>query len=142
MPIVEVVSAVILNADYDHVLLTQRRQDKDYPFTWECPGEKVDGMEGHAAALRRELREELGLELAPEHPTGVPWRLVWSGEYEGKFALNFYAWPLLVRYLPQPREDQGVGWFTADEMFRASLTPGNRLACESLVYYMREVSRR
>lgn len=57
---IEVVSAVIIRAG--RILLTQRPDGKDFPFTWECPGGKVEGNESHNLALARELMEELGIE--------------------------------------------------------------------------------
>ena len=45
------------------VLLTKRKADVPYPLLWEFPGGKVEPGEGLAAALRRELREELGAEV-------------------------------------------------------------------------------
>src|SRR5690348_1670729 len=45
-------------------LITQRRADQPLPLQWEFPGGKVEAGEAPVAALVRELREEIGVEVA------------------------------------------------------------------------------
>ncbi len=44
------------------VLACQRRADQTHPDKWEFPGGKCEAGESMADCLRRELREELGIE--------------------------------------------------------------------------------
>jgi len=46
------------------ILICQRHRSDPYGLQWEFPGGKVKDSEGLEAALRRELREELGIEAA------------------------------------------------------------------------------
>jgi 8-oxo-dGTP diphosphatase len=59
-PIV-VVAAVI--EDADHFLVTRRQAGVHLEGLWEFPGGKIDDRETHAAALRREIREELDADV-------------------------------------------------------------------------------
>lgn len=61
-PVVPVVCAVIERDG--RVLLAQRPAHKHLPLKWEFPGGKVDADEEPAAAIVREIREELGCEIA------------------------------------------------------------------------------
>jgi 8-oxo-dGTP diphosphatase len=45
------------------VLIAQRPPDKHLPFKWEFAGGKVEPGEDPAAAIVREIREELGCEI-------------------------------------------------------------------------------
>jgi len=46
------------------ILICQRHRSDPYGLQWEFPGGKVQDSEGLEAALRRELREELGIDAA------------------------------------------------------------------------------
>ena len=54
------VVAGILRKD-DHILICQRERSDAYGLQWEFPGGKVQDGESLAAALRRELEEELAI---------------------------------------------------------------------------------
>ena len=45
------------------MLIAQRPRDKHLPLKWEFPGGKVEPGEDPAAAIVREIREELGCEI-------------------------------------------------------------------------------
>ena len=57
----QVVAALIYREA--RLLVCQRRKNGPFPLKWEFPGGKVERGEDYFAALRRELREELGIEL-------------------------------------------------------------------------------
>jgi 8-oxo-dGTP diphosphatase len=55
----QVVAAIIERSG--RVLICRRRPDQSHPLQWEFPGGKVEPGESPAAALARELEEELGI---------------------------------------------------------------------------------
>lgn len=67
---VKQVVAAILARD-GRVLICQRREDQPFALQWEFPGGKVEPGEEHAAALCRELEEELAISavIGPEVAT-------------------------------------------------------------------------
>lgn len=60
-PHIRVVAAVIEGEG--RYLITQRRTTAVLPGLWEFPGGKVEPGESDEAALRREVRERLGVEI-------------------------------------------------------------------------------
>lgn len=61
-PILLVAAAALVDAD-NRVLICKRPEGKQFAGLWEFPGGKVDAGETPEAALRRELTEELGIEV-------------------------------------------------------------------------------
>ena len=44
------------------ILICQRKEEGDHPLKWEFPGGKLKDNENNQEALKRELKEELGIE--------------------------------------------------------------------------------
>ncbi len=63
IPTVLVVAVALIDAD-GRVLIAQRPEGKQMAGLWEFPGGKVEPGERPEAALIRELREELGIEVS------------------------------------------------------------------------------
>lgn len=60
-----VVAAALIRAG--RVLVQQRPAGKPLAGLWEFPGGKIEAGESPEAALARELREELGITIQPDH---------------------------------------------------------------------------
>lgn len=58
-----IVTAAVIR-DGDSILITRRPEGKPHAGMWEFPGGKLDGGESPQECLRREIREELDLEVA------------------------------------------------------------------------------
>jgi 8-oxo-dGTP diphosphatase len=63
MKLLLVVAAALVDPD-GRVLLCQRPEGKQLAGLWEFPGGKLDAGEKPEAALIRELKEELGIDVA------------------------------------------------------------------------------
>ena len=107
----DVVAAVF--TDQEYVLACRRRPHLSSGGRWEFPGGKVEAGETPEAALLRELREEVGLELC----RAKAWPVL-----EGPIRLH----PFLVEVEGEPRTPLAWGWFTAPEMLRLPLPPRNK----------------
>ena len=101
--ITEVAAAVIERPG--EFLLAQRPAGKPYPGYWEFPGGKIEPGEDARAALVRELREELGIEVRE----ATPWITRVYTYTHATVRLHFFrvtAWD----GEPQPLEDQSIAW--------------------------------
>ncbi len=100
----EVAAAVIEKSD-GTFLLAQRPAGKPYPGYWEFPGGKIEAGEDARAALTRELREELGIEVRESSP----WITRVYAYTHATVRLHFFrvtAWD----GEPQRLEDQDIKW--------------------------------
>lgn len=68
--VVDVAVGVLVQSD-GAFLLTSRPVGKVYAGYWEFPGGKLEAGESVEQALKRELQEELGIEIAAAHPWNV-----------------------------------------------------------------------
>ena len=103
MKITEVAAAVIERPG--EFLLAQRPEGKPYPGYWEFPGGKIEPGEDARAALDRELREELGIEVR----TATPWITRVYAYTHATVRLHFFR---VTRWdnEPRPLEDQAIRW--------------------------------
>ena len=123
---VEVAAAVMQRPD-GAFLLAQRPAGKVYEGYWEFPGGKVEPGEQPSAALARELREELGVEVE----TAYPWITRVYTYPHATVRLNFFR---VTRWRgePHPREDQAIAWQEADARLAAPMLPANAPVLASL----------
>lgn len=64
LPILLVAAAALVDRD-NRVLITRRPPGRPMAGLWEFPGGKVEPGETPETALRRELQEELGIDVCP-----------------------------------------------------------------------------
>jgi len=124
--VIDVAAAVILRPD-GSFLMARRPPGKLYAGYWEFPGGKIEPGEPPAAAIARELHEELGIDIG----VPCPW-ITRVFEYpHGTVHLRFFRvfeW----RNEPHPREGQDIGWQTLDKLVSGPMLPANAPVLASL----------
>ncbi len=101
---VDVAVGVLIRAD-EAFLLTSRPKGKVYEGYWEFPGGKLEAGESVQQALKRELHEELGIDIAD----AVPWKIEMVDYPHALVRLNFckvFDWTGEL----QMRESQTATW--------------------------------
>jgi 8-oxo-dGTP diphosphatase len=120
MPVpVDVAAAVLIRAD-GATLLAQRPYGKAYAGYWEFPGGKIEPGESVAEALRREIREELGVEIERAYP----WITRVFAYPHATVRLHFHrvsAW----RGEPHALEHRALAWQLPEAITVAPLLPAN-----------------
>ena len=101
---VDVAVGVLIDAE-GRFLLTSRPAGKVYAGFWEFPGGKVEPGETVEQALRRELHEELGIDIGAV----LPWKVELMDYPHARVRLHFckvFAWQGEF----EMREQQAMAW--------------------------------
>jgi 8-oxo-dGTP pyrophosphatase MutT (NUDIX family) len=116
-PSIRVIAAVVARGD--RLLVCQRPPHKRHGGLWEFPGGKLEPDESDADAARRELHEELGVEVVDV-----------AAE---EFAITDPGSPFLIAFVPvtiagEPtcHEHTALAWGTPAELARLPLAPSDR----------------
>lgn len=120
-----VVAAVIEHGD--RFLLTRRQDGVHLAGHWEFPGGKVGASESHAAALRREIIEELDADV-------VVHELVFETTHEypdRAVTLFFYRCDLVG--VPKPMLGQHMEWIARRELSSLLFPPADEQLIKMLM---------
>jgi 8-oxo-dGTP diphosphatase len=121
--VVQVVGAAVVR---DGRLLVARRSGGPYDGCWEFPGGKVEPGESDLDGLVREVREELGVTIAPQAFLGeVPLDGVVAGGAPGSSTLRVW-WARLPSGEPIAHEHQELRWVRADDLDALEWIPADR----------------
>lgn len=102
--------------DGQKVLVLRRNNEQSYAGFWEFPGGKVHPGEDPKEALKREIKEELGLESEVGAPLAV-------GKNEDVIIIGY---ELLLSQKPFESSDHDkIMWVTQDELLKLPLSPAD-----------------
>jgi len=122
LPLALVVAVALVDAD-GRVLLAQRPAGKALAGLWEFPGGKVHPGEAPEAALIRELKEELGIDVTEACLAPLTFA---SHRYESFHLLM----PLYVcrrwNGTVTPREGQALAWVRPHKLGDYALPPADK----------------
>jgi len=119
-----VVAAIIERGG--RILISQRARGA-MPGFWEFPGGKREEGESDAGALRRELAEELGLELGPQEVGERVWR-----ERNGAIELRFLRCRYPEHARPRPLDCAQFRWVRREELAAYRFPPADRRLVRAL----------
>jgi mutator protein MutT len=121
--VIRVVAAVV---ERDGVyLLGLRPREKRHGGLWEFPGGKLDEGETVEEAVRRELNEELDVEVET-----VGAHLLSIADEDSPFVIEFHVVAIIGE--PTAHEHEEIGWFTPTELSAMPLAPADHTFAETL----------
>ena len=129
---IQVIAAVISRGD--DVLVCQRAPEKRHGGLWEFPGGKCEPGESLADAARRELSEELGVEVVSVGMESVVLR-----DPNSPYMITFV--PVEIRGEPACREHISLRWISFPEATLLPLAPTDRKYVESRLRECRLASK-
>jgi len=120
-------TAGALCEDGEGRVLLARRAHEPFLGRWDIPGGFLEEGEDPLDGMRRELREETGLEVEPLDYLGA-WMDRYGGDSTGEATLNMYWTARVLGGEPRAADDVSeLAWFAADE-----LPPADELAFENV----------
>ncbi|HET7759080.1 MAG TPA: NUDIX domain-containing protein [Gaiellaceae bacterium] len=109
-------TAGALVEDGEGRVLLARRAAEPFKGRWDIPGGFLDEGEHPLDGMRRELREETGLEVEPLEFLGT-WMDQYGGDSTAAATLNFYWTAHAVGGDPAPADDvDDLRWFARGEL--------------------------
>lgn len=120
-PILLVVAAALVDAD-NHVMIAQRPPGKPMAGLWEFPGGKLNPGETPEAALRRELHEELAIDVC--ETCLAPFTFASHGYETFHLMMPLYIcrnWEGEIT----PREGQEIAWVRANRLQNYPMPPAD-----------------
>lgn len=108
-------------------LIARRNQEVHLGGLWEFPGGKREPGESLEDCLRRELREELGIEITPP----IPLKVVRHDYPDKRVDLHFFLCSIKAG-LERPLGCADLRWVTPAEMARFKFPPADRPLTELL----------
>jgi len=126
-PAIHVVAGALVSLQ-GHILIAQRPIGKHMAGGWEFPGGKIDKGEAPLAALRRELEEELGIEVQKSE-----YLVTCDHEYPDR-VVHLELW-LVTEFKgePKPLDHQALRWVSVDQLATADLLPADQPLIEALI---------
>jgi ADP-ribose pyrophosphatase YjhB (NUDIX family) len=120
-------TAGALVLDDEGQVLLARRAHEPFKGCWDIPGGFLEEGEHPLDGLRRELREETGLEVEPLDFLGA-WMDTYGGDSTAEATLNLYWTARVTAGEPAPADDvDALRWFPREE-----LPPREQLAFENV----------
>ena len=109
------------------LLMSQRSLHQSYSGYWEFPGGKIEENESYFAALKRELREELGINVTEavlflQHTHAYP-----------DYQVNLMVYRV-THFLHEPvsQEGQVLRWVSLADLEQLTLLAGSQFIVEKL----------
>jgi len=121
------VAVAVIQDERGRVLLTRRAEESHQGGLWEFPGGKLEPGESLSRALKREIREELGIEVGAHQPL-----ITVNHDYTDRRVRMEVHQVLDYRGIPTGLEGQPLAWVSPSELGRYPMPAADRPICNAL----------
>lgn len=119
-------SVVACIIDEQQRILLTKRSIPPFFGQWVMPGGKIDHGETMHQALKREVDEEVGLQVSVENLVDV-YEHIGIGKHQDHYIILYYrARPLSFELNINPHELSEARWFSPSELVELDVPPGSR----------------
>ena len=132
---IPVVTAILCKGR--HVLVAKRPPGGSMEGVWEFPGGKVERGESPSQALRRELREELGIE-AEEGPIVT----AETHEYPGAGIFIVFYFVHYWKGEPRPLHHSDMKWVLPEDLRHLKIPDSNKKMLDQLLKKISSVAKK
>ena len=114
--------------DENKILIAQRSNQKDHPLKWEFPGGKIKVNENPIEALKREIKEELSIDIKKSK-----FLLDYQYDYQDikKIHLYFYKIDEYVGKVKNIEHNQLL-WTHCNDLEKVDLLDGDRMIIDRI----------
>jgi len=123
---IKVVGGIII--DKNKILIAQRSNQKEHPLKWEFPGGKIQENENPIEALKREIKEELSIDIKKSK-----FLLDYQYDYQDikKIHLYFYK---IDEYVGKVRniEHNQLLWIQRNHLEKLDFLDGDRMIIDHI----------
>ncbi|MEK7544793.1 MAG: A/G-specific adenine glycosylase [Patescibacteria group bacterium] len=109
------------------ILIARRKKGTRFAGFYEFPGGKLEPKENERSSLKREILEELGVEISVR-PAFSRTRFVFEGRH---FYISFHRCQILLGD-PEPLEGQEISWIYPRDIGQYEFPPANKEVIEKI----------
>lgn len=120
--------AIIQNKKGGYLLIQSAKDFGEHTGKWYPPGGHLETGENIISCLRRELKEELNLEINPQKEIAIT-----AGDVEGQ-ATHWWACNIAGGSFKKDKSLSDVGFFPSEEIRKMNLWPATRNFFEEYIW--------
>lgn len=123
----KIVLAGLVIKDNKTLIIQRSANEEVYPNLWELPSGKRELFETSEDAVKREVKEETGLNVEPVMPVSVfEFRVEKPDEIRDATQISFLVKPTGNKRVALSSEHQNYAWVTEDELANYKLSEETR----------------
>lgn len=123
------VAVAIITNQANQICISQRTCDQHLPDIWEFPGGKIEAGETPEMALKRELQEELDINVLSMHPI---MQQPYDYPADDRYVMLHFYWVKQFTGTVVGKEGQPIRWVSVRQLEDYTFPKGNTVLLQQL----------